>query len=259
MKLLLCLSGILCINLSFTVASPEAFEVSESLFSELPGGKEADGIVGDFILRNDLVEAVIAQNAPFRKANMGTFWGANGSTQGCLYDLSLRGSDNDQITIFSPLGLRGGVSYVKVLEENDKDEAAIETVITSAKGGGLFTRHLYIIRNGWSGVLIKTTLRNDTQLEREVKLSDSWNRFGAEGKVGNIKWADSIDPSDKCGYAYSAEGDLIPNSIKLKPLQEYSFSRFLAVSTSPLAAVGVILNRAGDTVKLNGAIKELEG
>ena len=68
MKLLLCLSGILCINLSFTVASPEAFEVSESLFSELPGGKEADGIVGDFILRNDLVEAVIAQNAPFRKA-----------------------------------------------------------------------------------------------------------------------------------------------------------------------------------------------
>ena len=128
---------------------------------------------------------------------MGTFWGANGTTQGCLYDLSLRGSNNDQITIFSPLGLKGGVSYVKVLEQTDEDEAAIETVITSAKGGGLFTRHLYIIRNGWSGVLIKTTLRNDTQLEREVKLSDSWNRFGAEGKVGNIKRADSIDPSDK--------------------------------------------------------------
>ena len=259
MKLLLCLSGILCINLSFTVASPEAFEVSESLFSELPGGKEADGIVGDFILRNDLVEAVIAQNAPFRKANMGTFWGANGSTQGCLYDLSLRGSDNDQITIFSPLGLRGGVSYVKVLEENDKDEAAIETVITSAKGGGIYTRHLYIIRNGWSGVLIKTTLRNDTQLEREIKLSDSWTKFGSEGKVGDIKWADSIDPSDKCGYAYSAEGKKIPAAVKLKPSEEYTFSRFLAVSTSPLAAVGVILEREGETVKLNGSLKELGG
>ena len=36
-------------------------------------GKEADGIVGDFILRNDLVEAVIAQNAPYRKANMKIF------------------------------------------------------------------------------------------------------------------------------------------------------------------------------------------
>ena len=115
MKFLLCYSSLFCSLLTLSVAKPEAFEVSESLFSELPGGKEADGIVGDFILRNDLVEAVIAQNAPFRKANMGTFWGANGTTQGCLYDLSLRGSDNDQITIFSPLGLKGGVSYVKVL------------------------------------------------------------------------------------------------------------------------------------------------
>ena len=69
----------------------------------------------------------------------------NGSTQGCLYDLSLRGSDNDQITIFSPLGLRGGVSYVKVLEENDKDEAAIETVITSAKGGGIYILGIFIL------------------------------------------------------------------------------------------------------------------
>ena len=51
---------------------------------------------------------------------------------------------------------------------------------------------------------------------------------------------------------------MIPNSIKLKPSQEYSFSRFLAVSTSPLSAVGVILSRAGDTVKINGVIKELE-
>ena len=55
--------------------------------------------------------------------------------------------------------------------------------------------------------------------------------------MGDIKWADSIDPSDKCGYAYSAEGKKIPAVVKLKPSEEYTFSRFLAVSTSPLAAV----------------------
>ncbi|MDA7605725.1 hypothetical protein N8631_02985, partial [Verrucomicrobiales bacterium] len=61
------------ISLTFYIfAKPEAFEVNDALFEELPGGKEADGIVGDFILRNDKVEAVISQNAPFRKANMGT-------------------------------------------------------------------------------------------------------------------------------------------------------------------------------------------
>ncbi len=59
MKFLLCYSSLLCSLLTLSVAKPEAFEVSESLFSELPGGKEADGIVGDFILRNDLVEAVM--------------------------------------------------------------------------------------------------------------------------------------------------------------------------------------------------------
>ena len=118
-------------------AEPEAFEVSAQNFSELPGGKEADGIVGDFVLRNDLVAAVISQNAPDRKANMGTFWGASGSTPGCLYDLSHRGKDDDQITIFAPFGQRGDVSYVRVAEDAAEGEAAIETVITATKGNGL--------------------------------------------------------------------------------------------------------------------------
>ena len=41
---------------------------------QLPGGKEADGIIGDFIKRNNLIEAVIAHNAHLRKANMATNW-----------------------------------------------------------------------------------------------------------------------------------------------------------------------------------------
>ena len=40
-------------------AAPEAYEVSATRAGELPGGKEADGIIGDFILRNDRVEAEI--------------------------------------------------------------------------------------------------------------------------------------------------------------------------------------------------------
>ena len=245
------------ISLTFYIcAKPEAFEVNNALFNELPGGKEADAIVGDFILRNDKVEAVISQNAPFRKANMGTFWGAGGTTQGCLYDLDLRGADNDQITIFAPLGLRGGVSYVRVAEGRPDGESAIETVITAAKGAGMYTKHLYRIRDGWSGVLITTLLRNETKLDRKVKLNDSWTRFGSEGSAGDIRWADSVDPADGRGYAYRWDwkDGKKPGEITLKAGQEITVERFLAVGSSPLSAVGEILKRSGNTGTLSGKV-----
>ena len=95
-------------------AAPEAFEVGPGQKDQLPQGKEADGIVGDFILRNDKVEAVISGNLPLRRANMSTFYGADGITPGCLYDLTLRGANNDQLTIFSPSHQQGPVSWVRV-------------------------------------------------------------------------------------------------------------------------------------------------
>ena len=51
-----CISSCLLSLLFFlctAMAVPEAFEVDDARFAELPGGKEADGIVGDFVLRND--------------------------------------------------------------------------------------------------------------------------------------------------------------------------------------------------------------
>ena len=57
-------------------AATEAFELGEANADQRPGGKEADAIAGDYVLRNDLIEAVISSDAPRRKADMGTFWGA---------------------------------------------------------------------------------------------------------------------------------------------------------------------------------------
>ena len=36
-------------------AKPEAFEIGPQDTAQLPGGKEADGIIGDFVLRNDSI------------------------------------------------------------------------------------------------------------------------------------------------------------------------------------------------------------
>ena len=45
----------------------EVIEISPTNTDDLPGGKEADGIIGDFVLRNSNVEVTIGGSAPNRK------------------------------------------------------------------------------------------------------------------------------------------------------------------------------------------------
>ena len=100
MNYVLISSLVLGLTVADTLRAAEAFEVGNGLEQELPQGKEADGIRGDFLLRNDKVVALVSQNAPLRRANMSTFYGADGVTPGCLFDLTLRDAQNDQIIYF---------------------------------------------------------------------------------------------------------------------------------------------------------------
>lgn len=90
--------------LALPLQALEVFEARGDRETELPGGKEADGIRGDFVLRSDTVEAVISHNAANRRANMSTFYGDDGVSPGCLYDLTLRGAANDQLVVYGPCG-----------------------------------------------------------------------------------------------------------------------------------------------------------
>jgi hypothetical protein len=226
------------------LAAPEAFEIGPDNKDQFPRGKEADGIIGDFVLRNDKVEAVISANLPLRRANMSTFYGTNGISPGCLYDLTLRGAHNDQLTCFSPSGQQGPVSWVRVAKDGKDGEAVIETVVTSPNNGGLYKRHEYRLRDGWQGVLVVTTYRNAGKDTRRGTVDDRWTTFTSMGTTGDIAWADAVDPADKAGYARAwVERDGMktpPNELELKPGQEISFARFVAVGTSPLQAVGVV-------------------
>ena len=49
-------------------AAVEAFEIGPGNTDQLPKGKEADGIIGDLILRNNKITAVISGNQPLRRA-----------------------------------------------------------------------------------------------------------------------------------------------------------------------------------------------
>jgi hypothetical protein len=249
-------------------AAPEAFEVGPHNKDQLPGGKEADGIIGDFLLRNDKVEAVISHNAPNRRANMSTFYGPTGVTPGCLYDLTLRGQNNDQITVFAPAYQQGTVTYVRVVEQpRDSGESAVETVITAANNNGLYKRHVYRLRDGWQGVLVVTTLRNESDKPVALRTDDRWTNFRVSGtSAGDIIWADAIDPADKAGYAYGpVDVDTLKavkrpeKDIELPARQEMHFARFLAVGRSPAEAVGVVAALRGPTGVIAGTVKDAAG
>lgn len=220
----------------------EVFEASLGRESELPKGKEADGIRGDFVLRSDKVEALVSQNAPQRRANMSTFYGPNGVSPGCLYDLTLRGADNDQLVCYGPCG-HGEVSYVRIVPSKDASEAIVESVTTAAKNSGVFKRHEYRVKDGIQGIFITTTLRNETDAPQKVNTKSDFTRFDNTGMTSDgIFWVDAINPAHKCGYAVSGLKvtgiEELKETIEMAPKQEVVIERFFAVGTSPAQAVG---------------------
>ncbi len=245
------------------MAAPEAFEVGREHREQLPRGKEADGIVGDFVLRNNKVEAVVSGNLPLRRANMSTFYGLDGITPGCLYDLTLRRANNDQLTVFAPSGQRGFVSWVRVAKDGSDGEAVIETVVTAPNNKGVFKRHEYRLRDDWQGIQITTTFRNETTATQQVTTEDRWTTFLRTGNAHNIHWADAVDPSDKAGYASGIidgdEGVSPGKPLELTPNQTVTFTRFLAVGHSPAEAIGLVASLRGPTGYVSGQVQDRNG
>lgn len=243
--------------------APEAFEVGPANLDLLPRGKEADGILGDFVLRNRHIELVVSHNAPLRRANMSTFYGTNGITPGCLYDLTLRGADNDQIVIFCPLRQRGPVSSVRISQNGKDGLAEVETETAAVRNQGLFVRHAYQLDTDDQGLRIVSTLRNESKESRTVEVSDQWTQFAHQGEIGAIRWADAQDPADKAGYASaflpSADGKLLPDTIMLEPGQERQLQRFLAVGRSPAEAAGIVAAQLGPVGTLRATLRDRSG
>jgi hypothetical protein len=235
-------------------SAADVFEANLGREKELPGGKEADGIRGDFVLRSDKVEAVISGNQPNRRANMSTFYGADGISPGCLYDLTLRGAANDQLVAYGPCG-HGPVSYVRAVATREANQAAVESVTTAAANGGVFKRNEYRVQDGLPGLFITTVLRNETDKPVKVGTKSDFTRFDSTGTVtGGIFWTDSINPAHKCGYALATlevtGTDKVADTLELAAGQEVAIKRFFAVGTSPAQAVGEAMAIKGEKVGL---------
>ncbi len=258
--LVLTLSGL--IIATSAQAELEVFEIGLQNREELPGGKEADGILGDFVMRNSLVEIVIGNGDPERKADMGTFW--NASSPGCLYDLTLRDEDNDQLTVFAPSGQKGPVSHVRIYDTETEGRIAVEAFTAAERNLGLETRHLYVLEEGWQGLLIVTSHHNQGEKPRRVTTGDVWKPLSRTERIRDIMTGDAVDPADRTGYAYTwlpIEGMEIPDAqIELQPGESISYARGLSVGHSPAEAWGLLAGLMSDNRgPLTALITDSEG
>lgn len=257
---MVCLAALLAAPGVF--GAPEAFETGPHNVDQLPGGKEADGIMGDFILRNGLVEAVISCDKPLRKANMGTMWGA--VTPGCLYDLTLRGEDNDQLTCFLPSNQQGPVSYVRIAGDGSDGTASVEAVVTAANNGGIYKRHTYTLEDGWQGLAIRTLFRNEGDEAAEISVKDYWKPMQRVDTAMGITFGDSVDPADKVGYAYAFfdyDGAEIPegDTVRLAPGDEITLLRGFSAGRSPAEAFGLLASLKKDCGTVSGRVVDSNG
>ena len=234
----------------------DAVEIGRHNTDLLPSGKEADGITGDFILRNDKIHALISGAQPLRRANMSTEYAH--VTQGVLYDLDLRGAGNDQITAFRPGALGGEVSWVRVVEEGAR--GVVEVVRTAEKGSGLYERHKYRLEPGWQHVLITSTFRNASREPKKIRTLPVWKGLAEVTEVDGVTTGDSFDPQDRRGYAYAQVGGApLVEEAELGPGEERTCSVALVVAESPLVAYGVLKALQGATGEVSGQVTDVDG
>jgi len=192
---------------------------------------------------------------------MSTFYGADGVSPGCLYDLTLRGAANDQLVCYGPAG-HGEVSYVKTVATKNPTEAAVESVKTAAKNGGVFKRNEYRVKDGVQGIFITTIFRNESATAQKVSTKDDLTKFDSTGETADdIRWVDAINPAHKGAYAIailSLTGiEKLTDTIELAPKQEVVIARFFTVGTSPAQAVGEA--RAAKGMKLGSVSGQIVG
>ncbi len=87
-----------CCLVPCTAWAAEFVVLSEKTWDAyVPKGKEVDAIYGDYVLKNDLITAVVAQGAPWRNANMTVR-----DVGGCIIDLTVNSPQSDQLSAYYP-------------------------------------------------------------------------------------------------------------------------------------------------------------
>ncbi len=235
---------------------PRALQIGKDQVSELPRGKEADGIIGDFVLRNSKIEALVSGNLPSRKANMGTNW--DSPTPGCLYDLSVRSSGNDQLTCWAPGNLHGMISSVIIVSDGTNGVAHVRAERTAAIGNGLHERHDYKLDEGAPFLRVHSTWTNAGKEKVKVRTSPAVKGLRDVKSVRGISFGDAQNPNDRQGYAWTVLAGEAGEK-EVPPGESIEIEYAIAPGRSPADAFARLAPMRGATGTLRGLIVEEGG
>ena len=187
------------------LAAAELIQLTEKNYQSLcPAGKEPDAILGDWVLRNEAIVAVIAAPGKLRNANMTVR-----NVGGMLIDLSLRGVNSDQLSCFYPAGNRYNFHDASsvVVTADGKGQAltsagrfearklSITLIGTPSKGEGSQAKVTYTLGDGDEALAYQVELTNQSSGQLELTAQDLMRCDGPTYKFGNdestrLLWAE---------------------------------------------------------------------
>lgn len=163
----------------------------------VPQGKEVDAIYGDWVLRNNLVTAVIANTVPGRKANM-TVRGVGGM----LIDYTTRFNGSDQLSCFYPGGGRylfeeSGAIYVQsnpnvsdalvAIQPRQQSEITLVVVGVPVANDGTVARVSYTLRDKQNWLDYSVEITNRAETAQELRIEDSLRCDGNLFETGTLE------------------------------------------------------------------------
>ncbi|WP_203328883.1 CehA/McbA family metallohydrolase [Candidatus Laterigemmans baculatus] len=238
-----------------------------------PQGKEVDCIYGDYVLRNDLITAVIAQPVATRNANMTVR-----NVGGAVIDLTSRDRPNDQLSAFYP----GAAEFpLKLLgcgangEPTLSGEAAAEPaahcaargqtvyleVHAPAEEGRPAVKTRYELSDGSPWLVVRTTYFNSHTQPLEVTLQDSLRadrgfELGEDDPL-NLFWA--YDPWWNQAYGVVADEARIMVSGGARPLLQYAHAGNAKIALAPQSSHTLVrrLIPARNLLEVKAAARQL--
>lgn len=170
------------LSLRKELRSAELIQLDSKNFDSLcPRGKEPDAIIGDWVLRNEHVVAILAAPIAGRNANMTVR-----NVGGMVIDYVPRSAQSDQLSCFYPAGARYQFDSEETavvtsekgqspLEEKKRFEARMLSVTFKGKpvkGVGSEARITYTLSDGDESLGYKVELVNTSDADVELKKED---------------------------------------------------------------------------------------
>ena len=152
----------------------------------VPAGKEVDAIYGDYVIKNDVLTAIIAQPTPTRNANL-----TIREVGGCVLDLTRIDSDNDQLGCYYPTGQLYSFTDPKQVQIAVDSVGGALHITSQKESNGTFARVIYSIEEGDASLRIITQYLNDSNEAVSLNLQDSIRADSpfVLGSAGNMFWA----------------------------------------------------------------------